>query len=387
MTKNKYYNVLLIIFILLPFFFPVGLKSMIPVTSKIIPIWQLISFASVIFVYFRYKKISLNIVLISIFCLGLLISTLLSNYNDISSCCSTILSIIVPCMLIDCIIKKNKLLMLRSLNFLFEIFVYINLITIIIYPGGMYVSSLTGYYENWLLGYDNLHIFTILLAITFSILYSYTKHSKISIRSILCIIVCILSVLLRWSGTAVMSIIFVLIYLLFGKYIRKIRIFNIKTYSLVSIASFVGIVICNVQNLFISFITNFLKKDITFTGRTYIWNYIMKYIEKKPLLGYGIEQTNYRYNKSVLWRSYHAHNEFLEISYLGGFFLLLIFLIILWIIVKNLFSCRKTKESSFISWMFLILMIVMLTEVYTISLLFLFIIIAMNIKFIVEEGR
>lgn len=387
MKKNKYYNVFIIIFILLPFFFPVGIKTIFPFFNKIITIWEFVSLAIVIYLYIKYKKISLNIFYILTFCFFMFISTILSDYGDVSSCFATIISIITPCMLIDYVFKKNSLLVIRSLNLLFEIFVYLNLISIIIFPNGMYVSSITGYSENWILGYDNMHIFTILLSIVFSVLYSYMRFSKISFRSFCCISACVISVLIRWSGTAVISIMLILLFLILKKYMSKIKIFNIKTYLIISIIMFTGIVIYNSQNLFISFITNFLKKDITFTGRTYIWNYIIDYIKMNPLLGYGIEYSVYRYNKSSIWRSYHAHNQFLELTYIGGFALLIIFLIIIFNIAKKLYKYRYTQESKFLSWMFLIMFVVMLTEVYTISLLFLFIIVVMNIQFIIKEEK
>ncbi len=386
MEKNKLSNMFLMIFILLPFFIPSGLKMILPSISKILVPWGFISFYLTLIFYLKNKKMSFNIALIILFCLFLILPTILSPAGDLNNCISTILSILTPCLLIDYGMSKNSLLTLRSLNLLFELMVYLNFFTILIYPHGMYVSSTTGYYENWLLGYDNLHIFTIILAITFSVLYSYRKDDKINLRSKLCILVCMLSIFIRWSGTAVTAASVILIYLIFSKLINRFSIFNIKNYFIAYIIAFIGIVILKIQNKFSYFIVNILNKDITFTGRTFIWNYIIDYIRTKPLLGYGMELPNYRYNKSYIWRSYHAHNEFLEIFYTGGIALFLTFIVILFTILKRLYANRNYKEVKFLSWILLSVFIITLTEVYTISLLFLLIIVSMNVEYILKRG-
>lgn len=386
MEKNKLSNMFLIIFILLPFFIPSGLKMILPSISKILVPWGFISFGLTVIFYLKNKKISFNIVLITLFCLFLILPTILSPAGDLNNCISTILSILTPCLLIDYSMSKNSLLTLRSLNLLFEVMVYLNFLTILIYPNGMYISSTTGYYENWLLGYDNLHIFTIILAITFSVLYSYRKDDKINLRSKLCILVCMLSIFIRWSGTAVIAASVILIYLIFSKLINKFSIFNIKNYFIAYIIAFIGIIILRIQNKFSYFIVNILNKDITFTGRTFIWDYIIDYIKTKPLLGYGMELSSYRYNKSYIWHSYHAHNEFLEIFYIGGIALFLTFIAILFTIIKRLYNNRSYKEVKFLSWILLSVFVITLTEVYTISLLFLLIIVSMNIEHILKRG-
>lgn len=386
MEKNKLSNVFLIIFILLPFFIPSGLKVILPSINKILIPWGFISLGLTVILYLKKKKINLNILLIALFCLFLILPTILSPSGDLNNCISTVLSILTPCLLIDYSMNKNSLLTLHSLNLLFEVMVYLNLLTILIYPNGMYISSTTGYYENWLLGYDNLHIFTIILAITFSVLYSYRKDDKINLRSKLCILICMLSIFIRWSGTAVIATSLILIYLVFPKLINKFPIFNIKSYFIAYIITFFGIVILRVQNKISYFIVNILNKDITFTGRTFIWDYIINYIKAKPLLGYGIELSSYRYNKSYIWRSYHAHNEFLEIFYTGGIALFTVFMIILFNVIKKLYTNRNYKEVKFLSWIFLSVFVITLTEVYTISLFFLLIIVSMNIEQILKRG-
>ena len=62
-----------------------------------------------------------------------------------------------------------------------------------------------------------------------------------------------------------------------------------------------------------------LKKDVTFTKRTEIWDSTIEFIKNRFLIGYGIENKIVRLSKiSVV----HAHNIFLEITN-GNFIYLL----------------------------------------------------------------
>ena len=107
-----------------------------------------------------------------------------------------------------------------------------------------------------------------------------------------------------------------------------------------------------------------LHKDLTFTGRTYIWDYVLKLIEKRKIIGYGLEDSNFRLSKSTIWQSYHAHDQFLEITYKGGIVGLIIYIMILLKSFKKVYSLRMYKISKFISIVIFSYLIMMLTEFY-----------------------
>ena len=52
---------------------------------------------------------------------------------------------------------------------------------------------------------------------------------------------------------------------------------------------FYGIVLLRLQNIFSFIIQNILGKDLTFTGRTRIWDNAIEFIKARFIIGYGKE--------------------------------------------------------------------------------------------------
>lgn len=77
-----------------------------------------------------------------------------------------------------------------------------------------------------------------------------------------------------------------------------------------------------------------MHKDITFTGRTDIWNFAISIIKKKPVWGYGEGLIGYRANS--YWENFikvhGAHNQFLEIALFGGYVSLFFYILVFGII-------------------------------------------------------
>lgn len=379
MKKINLYN-FIYIFLLFPFIKPTYLSVTYSFVDKIYGFWIVISFITILLIYVANKKKFSKICgLIFVYELILLVSTII-NRVEIISALKELIKVIAFCLIVDYGVNKNIKSLLNALMFIFEINIYINFITILVFPNGMYVSELAKYTENYFLGYDNIHILYILPALLISNLHSYLYKNNKSKRTVLLYIICTFSVLLRWSATGVVGLSLILVFFAFNKFISNSNVFNIKNYIISYICLFFSIVIFRLQNLFSWLIVDILKKDLTFTNRTYVWDYILNFISKKPMIGYGIENNIDKLNKTPKYHTLHAHNQILEITYLGGFPLLITIVIIVYNTYKNIKQCNDLYLKNLFSWFILTYFIIMLTEAYDLDLVFFVFVIFYNIK-------
>ena len=103
---------------------------------------------------------------------------------------------------------------------------------------------------------------------------------------------------------------------------------------MIYILIFFAIIIYRLQEVLLGdFITNTLNKSLTFTGRTYIWDFVLNIIRDSWFLGFGrgtdIIGQNFSYASE-------AHNGFLEVLLYTGAIGLIFFVMILLKVAKNL---------------------------------------------------
>lgn len=170
-------------------------------------------------------------------------------------------------------------------------------------------------------------------------IYKNYKHKNLE----LIIIISIGMLFISNSSTAIVIAFISIILMIINK-------FNIvmqeKVLMIAYGISFFMMIILRKVNFFDSFIKNFLKKDLTFTGRTYIWDYVMSKVTKNPLLGYGrgnqIISSSFDVNET--------HNFILEIIFNYGFigFLMMLFIINKSLLKINQYQNRKAAMSIFL---------------------------------------
>ena len=384
-SKRKVINFILYVFLLIPFFKIAYISVSIPYADSIYKIMQLFSIFIIFMIIIKYGKFSKFIFSFAIYFLILNISTIL-NKADISGGIFLTIRTMAICMLIDYGLKKDTKTFLDSFEFLLSTLVYMNLISILIFTDGMYVNTSVGYTENWLLGYRNLHILYILPAILVSFLNSYYTKGKLCNRNYILLVLSLLSIVLVKSSTSLVGITVLIVFLVLNKILKNEKIFNIKNYFLVYIVSFFSIVIFRIQNLFKFIIVGILDRDLTFTGRTYIWDYVIEFIKQKPIIGYGIEESNVRLNKTTFIVSTHAHDQILEIIYKSGLIGIIVYAYILIKSVYEVYKYRKTKISQFISIIIFAYLFMMLTEYFSLDLTMFLFVFCLDIKYLVKES-
>ncbi|PPS44228.1 O-antigen ligase [Chroococcidiopsis sp. TS-821] len=99
-------------------------------------------------------------------------------------------------------------------------------------------------------------------------------------------------------------------------------------------------------------VVDILGKDLTFTGRTILWEYVLQMIQQRPILGYGyqgfwrgLDGPSAFVLDAVNWAVPHAHNGFLDLTLNLGIVGLSIFILsFLMSTIRALRWLRLTKK-------------------------------------------
>lgn len=304
----------------------------------------------------KYTKFSKALLLFYI--IGL-VSTLLGTYSNISSYFQVYTRLIGFSLYLEhgfIYYTKNTI---KPLNTILWLFVFINFLTICLYPEGMYITE--RYSNNWFFMYDNTHIMWYFSAVLVSFINNKFIRKKQIKTSILYIIIVFCIIYCRSVNSMIAFGIFVL-YLLFKKTISKIKWLNYSTYLKSFVTFNILFVFARIQYAFSWFIVDILGKKLTFTGRTIIWDKVIELIKDSPLLGYGYESTSIFISKMNNIYYTHAHNTLLDICYKGGILLMITFLYILFLIGKSIKECSNKALANFVSVILFCCMIMMIFE-------------------------
>ncbi|MDV4150292.1 O-antigen ligase family protein [Clostridium sp. AL.422] len=251
----------------------------------------------------------------------------------------------------------------KNIYYIFELFIYINFITLLLFPNGMYSTGVVGETtENWFLGFKNKHLTYFLPATGITLILC--KLEKFNFRRILLLIVTFISALYVKSGTGLLclSVLYIIVLAPFIK--KKYKIFNMRTYLCAIIIMLFAIPILRLQYLFSYIIVVILKKDINLTYRTEIWDTALNAISQHPIIGWGeqgydVRQQLYSSNSII-----SAHNQILEYLYIGGIISMILYFIINIMMVKKTSKYAKFEATQIVSALYLALHIALIAEVY-----------------------
>lgn len=260
--------------------------------------------------------------------------------------------------------KTNKDVLLNTLDCLLSIIIIINFFTIIMQPGGLYVTQTDNSYsaENWFIGFKNVHIRTILPGVTLTIVNGYRKYNKITIRSFIMIGIMVLSSILINSSTAIIgSVVFVLMMLIFS-FKKLAGLFDVRIIIIVTVFIFFAIYLFNAQNMFSFFIENILGKDLTLSNRLRLWYNTIQQFFIHPVTGVGIQSKEFMYG--VIGAS-HPHDYLLYILLTGGLVGVLFVGRAYFIVGKKLAETKTSIVSKCFQSMIISFMVMGITESLT----------------------
>lgn len=279
------------------------------------------AFLVVLLLYlFKYKKISIPIVLIFLYYLMISISTLL-NGHSLRTLIMTAYPTIGLAMLMEYYTKKDFKILISSIALIFKVLLTLNIIIYLVDP------SRYGEYQYFLGVANQMGVIYIvgICCIYLDSKINKAKHSHL-IFSFYLLLFSLANIFLFYSSNAKMAwIICLILYIVkgFKNVVKKIDFFSI----IVGYAIFVYLIIFqNIQVYFRDFIYNFFGKNVTFSGRTYIWENVIPIIKENLLLGNGMtESANIIFMNKIINSAYSmtgffsSHNTYLQELYYGGF--------------------------------------------------------------------
>lgn len=253
-----------------------------------------------------------------------------TNYADFSKIEGILINLFfLVSVSISLKIKTKQTVVALFLAFL--ILVSWDLITIILFPNGLYsveYSYLDVNTNHWLFGNKNNHTEIFLLLMIFA--YWNTMVSDYRIKDLLCFVslaLCLFASLLLKSSTTIVSIAIAFVFYIFSifysrKNSNKRRLpYLLGTVVLVCIILSHLMVLTGLSNS-LSFFTSLFEKDITFSGRTRIWARAIPLIGERILFGYGYIDNAESY---ALLNSINSHSTLIGCLIYGGILLTIIF--------------------------------------------------------------
>ena len=259
--------------------------------------------------------------------------------------------------------KDNCLL--QACAWYFTVMLIINLVLLILKPEG--ISTFETYSADRqfrqldrlnFLEVDNRLSLPSLIAIATSYLLPEKRINKV--LRITALVAGGLTNLLTMSGTGLGSFFVMFIYVVF---IRKTKIseklVNVKTILIAYVFCMFLIVYAGMIPPLAHVIQSVLHKDLTFSGRTYIWESCLEMISRHPIIGYG----NFDNGWIIMWHGINrnAHNLFFDILIQGGFVLLAGYLTMVFTVFKTISGDKDKKKGILVVFLFC-LFVVMLCE-------------------------
>lgn len=317
-------------------------------------------------------KLSWIIVLICMMQFWILVCTVV-NQGLVFTAAVNLVSIVGIAFAFE-ILKNRPVSLLKGLMRLCELLCYANLLLIVLFPNGLYRSST--YWQNWLLGYKNQFVPYFIVACLVAYIFRCQGGSRLREWGIYT--VCMISSLLVESSTSIVG--FFLLLLLI--WIHRVFHTHYSAYFMTCVNAIlvIAIPVLRLQEMFSFVIEVILGRDLSFTGRTDLWDKVLQIIQKNPILGYGIQETEEIMSVLGYRWAYHAHNLILDILLDGGFPLLIMYLMLIVLICRHLHRFEKTEVAQGAIIMLFAFQIMGLMEVYSSAFLYIIYFLAYYVK-------
>ena len=271
-----------------------------------------------VFIRNKFRLTSFQIVVFMFF--GSLILTTAMNKGDVYNAFRTVFFNSLTVIYFDYCLREDSNRYLSVFIKLILTLASLNMILLFLFPNGfgIYISGYTVTVDSRLnlLGKDNGFIFFFILAIAVAFCNGVKRNITVTI------VITLVTMIYVFSGTGIIGCFLIVFYALALQGKKISRFFNFWNLSIAYIVIYYSVVVMRVQELFSNFIEGYLGKDITFTGRTYLWDTAFIYILKKRIIGYGISEKMLVAQSGI---AYSPHNLILQILLAGGAISLIIF--------------------------------------------------------------
>ena len=275
---------------------------------------------------------------------------------------------------------------INALNILFTLLIIYNLILAIFVKSSYMYIGYQGSQKVFVGTFESRNGISMVMipAISFILIRSEYIYEKVRNKDILLCFMVLIIILLSKSSTGFIVGSLLVIYVLL---LKKIKIkLNINKLMSIYTIIYTQVVIFRIQEtVFRGFIENILQKNVTLTGRTLIWDFIMKIIPNSLIFGYG--RNDIIAQNAIIRDVTEAHNGLLEILLCTGIIGLFVFILILLNVFKAL-NKSNSKISYILSMAIFLYFCIALTEsafTYTKIGFWILIIISSNIEKIIKQ--
>lgn len=363
-------NIVFVTLILLPFFEMAHISSLLNI-QKIYLYGRVCSvFFICLFLYKNKYKPSILMKFILVFLIFVIVNSFFRRglYTFILLIPGVVYKIFLF-MFIECLLTLNAKLILKSLSLIFSLMIFVNFIMCLELPSGLYVEPNKG--PVFLLGISNSMTQPVLFGLACVSLYvNEVKGNRIYL--LLVMLISFWTFIIQKSATGLFLVtIFILLNICLEiPYLKKLLLKINYYYLILAFLIFEVMLISGSFNFLSVLIEGVLKKDMTLSSRTYIWNECMTLIGSNFLLGEGKSISNVFVFIGGI--GYSAHNFILQTMLESGLIGTGIFLSIL--IVPFRKNYRNIYEAQLIrpTLAFWVLLLNMLTE--TTDVIYIFII-------------
>ena len=340
-----------------------------------------------LFENFNYNKNILNIkliLLVMLYSFIILFSAVINNNITIGMIYTNFVYIGFIIYINYCM--KDFKNFINALNILFTLLIIYNLILAIFVKSSYMYIGYQGSQKVFVGTFESRNGISMVMipAIAFILIRSEYIYEKVRNKDILLCFMVLIIILLSKSSTGFIVGSLLVIYVLL---LKKIKI-NININKLMSIYTIIytQVVIFRIQEtVFRGFIENTLQKNVTLTGRTLIWDFIMKIIPNSLIFGYG--RNDIIAQNAIIRDVTEAHNGLLEILLCTGIIGLFVFILILLNAFRAL-NKSNSKISYILSMAIFLYFCIALTEsafTYTKIGFWILIIISSNIEKIIKQ--
>lgn len=387
---------------IIPFVPYAGLEN--ELTNNIYLFCKIFIIIIVFIVCFRYHSTDFFIIILSVFSLLMLFSSIInSNFNI------PILINILPPITLSLVFsiaykRKEVSIYLESYMFYFTVSIWLNFILMLTSPDGLsydirygQVSTYKEFIPIHLLGKSNALAPVFISGLYFIFLYSYRKYGKIKLLHKITFCITALSCILSGSSTAIMSIlIFILMitYYWFANRLKHLPPFKFKMLFICLIIVMFSVILFNFQEIFNNIFLYLFNKDASLSNRTNVWQTAIQFIKQnftnsELLIGMG----DFSYQIVFFNSRYaHAHNQFLDIFIKGGMLSLILYILMFYITINRLdtqYKITKSRYLTILAILCLIYPVIFISEVYNSPLIIVVIYITYKIsknQFIERRG-
>lgn len=328
----------LFLYLALLFLVPISYIEEVYDNCSLIPFFRVGVCLIIIILLIRKRKMSFFLILSAFFCGFLVLSTFFNHGDYIGAIYGQFFFAISVCCFFYYSYLQRGSEFLKVLYNYYLFLIAINLITIIFFPNGLYMDVRETQNTNFFMGNYNAFITKILPALCIG--YHLLIETKISRKNYLFLwLLVFLTYLKLHSITSIFGVILYVVFLcFFNKKVYKV-ILNPLVYVIFA-STVLYFVVINRSSQIYELVTRFTGKDITFSGRTILWDKILSSISNAILVGFGARTEDFLISYFELDYAGHSHNLALQVVFqtgiLGGMFWALIILYTAYNIWKNL---------------------------------------------------